>query len=123
MKGVSEEIATIMLLAVSLSLAGSLYLFINGYFARQATTVELVDSYCVNNTAYFVVRNGGTSVLTKNSFICTKTDAGCSGNCTVDDTFPSGGAGYVKIYGCSSGTHTFSLTGSANGLQLVVYCQ
>jgi hypothetical protein len=123
MKGVSEEIATIILLAASLSIAGSFYLFINSYYARAATTVELIDSYCVNHTAYFVVRNGGADVLTKNSFICTKTDAGCSGNCIVDDTFPSGGAGYVKISGCSSGTHTFSLTGSANGLQMIVYCK
>ncbi len=123
MKGVSEEIAIIMLLATSLSVAGILYVFISGYYSRQTTTVELVDSYCVNSTAYFVVRNGGANVLTKNSFICTKTDSGCSGSCVVDNTFPSGGAGYIKISGCSSGTHTFSLTGSANGLQLVVYCQ
>jgi hypothetical protein len=123
MKGVSEAIAIIILLAISLSLAGSLFLFINSYYAHAAATVELIDSYCVNQTAYFVIRNGGTDALTKNSFICKKTDAGCSGNCIVDDTFPSGGAGYVKISGCSSGTHTFSLTGSANGLQMVVYCQ
>lgn len=123
MKAVSEAIAIIILLAVSLSLAGAFFLFINSYYARASTTVELIDSYCVNNTAYFVVRNGGTDVLTKNSFICTKIDSGCSGNCVVDNTFPSGGAGYVKISGCSSGTHTFSLTGSTNGLQMVVYCQ
>lgn len=123
MKGVSEEIAIIMLIATSLSVAGTLYVFINGYYSRNSSTIELVDSYCVNNTAYFVVRNGGASVLTKNSFICAKTDSGCSGSCVVDDTFPSGGAGYIKISGCSSGTHTFSLTSSANGLQMVVYCR
>jgi hypothetical protein len=123
MKGVSEEIAIVMLLAASLAVAGILYVFISGYYSQQTTTVELIDSYCANITAYFVVRNGGTSVLTKNSFICAKTDSGCSGNCVVDDTFPSGGAGYVKISGCSSGTHTFSLAGSSNALKMVAYCQ
>ena len=122
MKGVSEEIAIVMLLVASLAVAGIIYVFISGYYSQQTTTVELVDSYCVNSTAYFVVRNGGANVLTKNSFICAKTDSGCSGSCVVDDTFPSGGAGYVKISGCSAGTHTFSLTGSANKLQMVVYC-
>jgi hypothetical protein len=123
MKGVTEEIAIVVLLAASLAVAGMLYVFISGYYSQQTTTVELIDSYCVNSTAYFVVRNGGTNVLTKNSFICAKTDSGCSGSCVVDDTFPSGGAGYVKISGCSSGTHIFSLSGSANRLQMVVYCQ
>lgn len=121
MKGIAEEITVIMLLAASLGIAGGLYFFINGIVASRTTFVEVIDSYCVNHTAYFVVRNGATTPLTKNDFVCKKNDAGC-GSCVVDDNFPAGSAGYVKVYDCSSGTHSFSLTGVANGLQLVTYC-
>lgn len=123
MKALSEIVATVVLLSVALGIAGAIYAFIGGVSAAKTVTVEEVTSYCVNNTAYFVVRNGGDKPLTASSFVCTKIDSGCAGNCVIDKIFPAGGAGYIKIDNCSSGAHTFSLTGSTNGLQLVVYCQ
>jgi len=121
MKAVSEELSTIMLLCASLAIAAALYTFINSVYASSTVTVELVDSYCVNHTAYFVIRNGGAYNLTKDAFKCVESDHGC-GSCIADDVFPAEGAGYIRAFDCTGGTHTFSLTGKTNGLQLVVYC-
>jgi hypothetical protein len=123
MKGFSESITTIILLLLSFGIAGTLYSLTNGISTAKIVTVEEITAYCTNSTAYFVIRNGGTTALTRTSFVCTKTNSGCSGECVVDDVFPPGGAGYVKVYNCSAGTHKFSLTGASNPLELVVYCK
>ena len=123
MKGVSEAIVTILLLSVTLGLAGTFYTFINGVYNAKIAYVEIIDAYCTNHTAYFVIRNGYTQPLSKSSFSCDAANSGCSGPCAVDESFPAGGAGYVKVYNCGSGTHTLKLTGVANALELIVYCQ
>jgi len=123
MKGFSESIATVILLLVSFGFAASLFLMFNGLGAPKAITVEEIAAYCSNNTATFVIRNGGKVNLTKASFVCSKTSSNCLGNCIVDQNFSAGGAGYVRIYNCSTGTQKFSLAGVANSLQLVVYCK
>ena len=123
MKGFSDSLKTAVLLIISFGIAASFYMMVNSTDAAKPITVEQITAYCVNDTAYLVIRNGGSAPLTRASFVCTKTDFGCSGECVADDNFPSGGAGYVKVYGCSSGTHQFTLTGASNSLQLAVYCK
>lgn len=123
MKGIAESIVVAILLITTLGLAGIVYTFLNANYASSLKTVEVIDAYCVNGTAYFVIRNGGAVDLTKASFVCAKTNSGCSGECVVDDIFPAGGAGYVKAYDCDSGTHTFSLSVGSNSLSLLVYCK
>ena len=123
MKGFSEPVVTIILLLMSLGIAGGLYALVSNLSFVKPVTIEEVTAYCVNETAYFVIRNGGGVALTKASFVCTKTNSGCSGDCVVDELFPSGGAGYVKVYNCSSGTHRFTLSTAYNSLSLVVYCK
>ena len=123
MKGFSESLTTVILLLVSLGIAGGLYALVNNLSSAKPVTIEEVTAYCVNETAYFVIRNGGNVALTRASFVCTKTNSGCSGDCVVDELFPSGGAGYVKVYNCSSGNHRFTLSTTSNSLSLLVYCK
>lgn len=121
MKGLSQIIMVTVLLIFTLTTASLLYTYLATYTAAKTKTLELVDSYCVNNTASFVVRNGGSSTLTKSDLVCTNSP-GCS-SCVPDATFPSQGAGYVKAFNCSTGTHVFNLVGAGDTLQLVTYCQ
>ena len=123
MKGLVEIFAMIALMLASLVLAALFYTYINGFYQKQSVTVELVDSFCVNNTAFFVIRNAADFPLMNKSLSCIASNGGCSGSCSIDNTIPAGGAAYVKVYDCPTGTHTFTLTGSSNTLQLVVYCQ
>ena len=123
MKGLSDTVATIVLLIVSFGIASGLYVLMNGIGAPKPVIVEEITGYCTNSTAYFVIRNGGTTTLTKSSFVCNKVNSGCSGECLVDDNFPAGGAGYVKVYNCSTGIHTLSLSVASSPLILVTYCK
>jgi hypothetical protein len=123
MKGFSDAATTVFLLFLSLGIAGGLYALTTSFLTAKPIIVEEVTGYCVNSTAYFVIRNGGNTPLTSASFVCTKTNSGCSGECVVDEVFPPGGAGYVKVYNCPTGTHKFSLSVSSNSLPLVVYCK
>jgi len=122
MKGYSETLAIIILLLVTLGMAVGIYTILTGSSVAQAATIEEVTGYCTNHTATFVIRNGENTPLSRSSFVCTKITSGC-GQCVVDENFPSGGAGYVKVYDCSSGTHTFYLKTTYSSLQLTVYCK
>jgi hypothetical protein len=123
MEGLSDTIVTIILFIMSFGAAAGFFMIANSITTAKPITVEEISASCVNNTAYFVIRNGGTAPLAKSAFVCTKKDSGCSGKCVVDNNFPVGGAGYVKIYDCSSGLHKFSLTGNSNSLDLAVVCR
>jgi len=120
MKGINEGATIMLMLVVTFGISGGLYVFIHGIYAEKNVTFEMIDAYCANSTASFVVRNGGASNIT--SLKCMKNDSGCSGDCAVD-YLPSGGAGYVKISGCSQGIHRFTISDATNSLQLVTYCK
>ncbi len=62
MKGISEVIATILMLMITLALAGSAYLFINNAFTQQTAVVLGIDeATCVGAKINIVIRNDGTS--------------------------------------------------------------
>ncbi|MCS7123149.1 MAG: archaellin/type IV pilin N-terminal domain-containing protein [Candidatus Aenigmarchaeota archaeon] len=63
MKGVSEVVAMVMMLVITLALAGTAYVFISGAFTRQTQGVEVVDSYCVGGNVTIQYRNVGTATL------------------------------------------------------------
>jgi flagellin-like protein len=62
MKGVSAVIATILMLMITIALAGTAYMYISGVFtARTGVVLSISDSLC--NTTYIkaFVRNDGTA--------------------------------------------------------------
>ena len=120
MKGVATVILVMLVIAIAFSAALSIRTFTTSSYGGPVM-VELIDKYCQNNTAYFVVRNGENTTLAKNSFNCTKSDNSCFGGCVVDN-IPPNGAAYVKIYNCSSGTHSYELKNNASTLSLSVSC-
>ncbi|MBI2005166.1 MAG: hypothetical protein HYS80_00180 [Candidatus Aenigmarchaeota archaeon] len=62
MKGISTVIATILMLMITIALAGTAYLYISGAFTQQTQGLELVDAYCNNRVnAVISVRNVGTT--------------------------------------------------------------
>jgi len=65
LKGVSEVIAMVMMLVITLALAGTAYVFISGAFTRQTQGIEVVDSYCSGGTVRITIRNIGTSTISR----------------------------------------------------------
>jgi len=84
MKGISTVIATILMLLITIALAGTAYLYINGIFSSRTSVVLSLDgqsTFCAgtvsgvpgNITVY--VKNDGTTV---------------AGTVNVDMTYPNG---------------------------------
>ena len=80
MKGVSTVIATILMLMITIALAGMAYMYISGVFTPMTQGIEIADAYCEEgpDTAVFVVRNIGTQPIS------------LPGGITVTQTSPSG---------------------------------
>jgi flagellin-like protein len=71
MKGISAIVATILMLLITISLAGVAYMYITGVFTSTVQGIEVVDSYCSNNIVTMVIKNSGTNNVT--SLTCTQT--------------------------------------------------
>lgn len=71
MKGISAIVATILMLLITISLAGVAYMYITGVFTSSVQGIEIIDSYCSNNVVSIIIKNTGTSNVT--SLVCTQT--------------------------------------------------
>lgn len=134
MKGISAVIATILMLMITIAMAGVAFMYIQGIFTQEtAVKLELDEnSRCApDGTITVVLRNGGTSVVTadKISISGTASDGtplggiglcgaaglklSAGGNATECTTRPTGG----KL-----GSNTLVAVGPSNTARGVVYC-
>ncbi|MEM7827359.1 MAG: archaellin/type IV pilin N-terminal domain-containing protein [Candidatus Aenigmatarchaeota archaeon] len=72
MRGISTVIATILMLMITIALAGTAYLYISGAITQQMQGLGLVDAYCVqhnstHDNATIIVRNLGTEAVSTNT--------------------------------------------------------
>lgn len=114
MKGVSTVIATILMLMITIALAGTAYLYISGTFATQTQGLELVDSFCsAGTTAVITLRNAGTNNIGFSDTFCNP-DGGDGGD--EPDPVANGNAikcGAVTIVRTSGNTgNTMMLQGN-----------
>ena len=85
MKGISEVIATILMLMITLAISGTAYVFISGAFTQQTQGMELVDVFCIGgNAATITIRNLGTNAVSANTIRCLQTSPASetTGACT-----------------------------------------
>ncbi|MFH8119787.1 MAG: archaellin/type IV pilin N-terminal domain-containing protein [Candidatus Aenigmatarchaeota archaeon] len=87
MKGISTVIATLLILVITIALAGMAYVYISGVFTMQTQGIEVVDAYCVGNNVNITIRNIGTRTISANNGTCTQTAP--SGDSCSSRTFPS----------------------------------
>ncbi len=65
MKGISPVIATLLMLVITIGLAGLAYTYISGVFTAKTAVMLTIDgtaSYCDANYIHVFVRNDGTSI-------------------------------------------------------------
>lgn len=92
MKGISEVIATILMLMITLALAGTAYLFISSAFTQQTQGIEITDAFCVKGVnATIIIRNVGTNPISFVSGLCSGTGVSPCGGISITRT--SGGGG------------------------------
>jgi len=71
MKGISTVIATILMLVITIALAGTAIMYMRGTFTTQTQGIQVIDAYCSGSTVYAIVKNMGT--LNVSSISCAQT--------------------------------------------------
>jgi flagellin-like protein len=90
MKGVSAVIATILMLMITIALAGTAYLYITGIFGAKTGVVLSIDgtaSTCTAQNITIFVKNDGTTVGTVSTLTLTKPDS-TQLTCSLVETLP-----------------------------------
>ena len=128
MKGVSAVIATILMLVITIAIAGTAYSFFTGSVSQSTATLSLTDSFQTSNgtncNVTYVVRNGGSNPISASTLVISSVDE----NCQID---PSAGSGNMaggstltlNGYDCGTGKYqTFRIRGPSNAIALSQYC-
>ncbi|MEM5797847.1 MAG: archaellin/type IV pilin N-terminal domain-containing protein [Candidatus Aenigmatarchaeota archaeon] len=72
MKGISAVIASILLLLITVALAGAAYLFFMGYFTTTVSKIFVIsgiDCGGANNVIYLTISNAGALPLERSDFV------------------------------------------------------
>jgi len=118
MKGISAVIATILMLVITIALAGTAYMYISGIFTTQTQGVEIIDAYCSpDNKTSASIRNLGTNPVTGITCIQTSpsADTTCNPGFTIVNIAPGQTqtfAGFDTCNGTSSRFCQYRLTPS-----------
>ena len=116
-KGISEVIATLLMLIITIALAGTAYLYISGFFKSKTSIVLSIDegfSYCNSSYVTVGVRNDGT-VAARNIRVVVYAPDGTqegtgtislitAGNVNTTSISKTSGAGYYKVVASVSGS-------------------
>ena len=134
MKGVSAVIATILMLMITIAMAGVAYMYISGIFTQQTGTVVQIDATatsCLGTTITVYVRDAGTSPFVDNLITLSGTTstgvAIASVACDAAAPFVtlSAGGGAVAcpttLTG-TAGTNRIVVAGPSNTVTGSVYC-
>ncbi len=132
MKGISAVIATILMLMITIALAGVAYMYISGIFtAKTGIVIELdaTATSCSGVTITTYLRNTGTIASDASKVTLSGTNsqgtAMTSGACGADTLALNAGAGSAactKTLTGTAGTNTIVASGPTNTARGTVYC-
>lgn len=123
MKGISEVVAVVLMLMITIALAGMAYMYISGIFTVKTQGIEVADSYCTGGTVTFTIRNIGTTNVT--SITCTQTaPAGDTCSLTGVNIAPGTTQSFTETCSGTGGRScVYRLTPSVGtSIQASVYC-
>lgn len=103
-KGITPIIAVIILLLITVALAGMAWTFLSGYFSGMtAQNIQLIDYSCSAGTSRTIIRNSGTQAISMGAS-CTGTFPGTVATC--------GDMTVIKTTGTFAAAPTTNPTGS-----------
>ncbi|MBI2545188.1 MAG: hypothetical protein HYW22_01140 [Candidatus Aenigmarchaeota archaeon] len=122
MKGISTIIATILMLMITIALAGAAYVFVNNAVLSKERFISLIDSFCSGGSLTATVKNEGPDTLKATEQIRISVDEACQTDFTPTD-IPSGSSAIYTSTGCTTGrAHSYRLVGSANAIEIRASC-
>lgn len=122
MKGISTIIATILMLMITISLAGAAYVFINNAVVSKQRFISLVDTFCSGGNLTAIIKNEGPDTIRAAEQNRINVDEACNGDFTPAD-IPSGSSATYTSTVCTIGrTHTYRLVGPTNAIEIRAPC-
>jgi|GEM_PF-6165570 len=133
-KGISAIIATLLILVITLGLAGIAYTYISRIFTARTATLSLVDVYCYGSDAAAIIRNDGTTDISGLSVTLIAVNENCNElNTTTSisngqsaqfkNNFPAGKDVIINFANCERGrAHIYRLRGPSNAFEINFYC-
>jgi len=125
-KGIAAIIATILLLMITIALAGTAYLFVSGMLTgRTSKTISLLDASCNGTAITIVISNDGTTTVTDSELKVYIDNAHKSTEFSFQpSSIPphSTAVATDATTGYSSGTHTVLVVSPSNSVRQTVYC-
>lgn len=124
MKGISAVIATIMMLVITIALAGVAYLYISGIFTQQTGRIVALEesaTFCNTTGIFLYVKNTGTQAFSKSNLnigLQGSTLRDCNSTAAGDTAVPPGGASVLcenSITGTAQGFNTIIVSGKGLG--------
>jgi flagellin-like protein len=131
-KGISAVIATILMLVITIAMAGMAYMYITGVFVgKTAQTIDLIYATCDGKNVTVILKNTGTTsvdvsdlrfFVVDGTTVTQDNDAGCDvttldpGSTTICNEFDKNGAEV------GSGTKSIRIVGPSNVVSGPVYC-
>lgn len=122
MKGISTIIATLLMLVITIGLAGIAYSYISGIISVRTRAIELVDAFCVGTTGSAIIRNTGNDIIRSAEQSLEDVDANCTEKQTPQDINPGSTVRY-NFTNCGTGRyHSYRLVGPSNAVEIRFRC-
>ena len=133
MKAQSTVVAVILLLIITISLAGAAYVFMSGMLTQKISkSISVLDASCDNQNITLVISNDGTDDIVNSA---SDTDLKVIiDNAESTDTFHIQGNQFYTIgareskvlidytTGYGSGKHIIIVTSPSNSIRLIIFC-
>ena len=119
-KGVSAIIATILLLMITIGLAGMAYVFVSGMMTgRTSKTITVLDASCTSDIITIVISNDGTLDIAPSDI---KIYVENTQNSTFSLSTIVPHTTQVTNVAGTSGANTVLVVSPSNAVKQVVYC-
>ncbi len=122
MKGVSAVIATILMLLITIALAGMAYMYISGLVGPRTRSLALVDAWCSSGEVSALIRNDGASSVTTDEQTFVSVDESCTEPSKALITASNTTTYKFTSCGTTARYQKWKLIGPGNTVDISVYC-
>ncbi len=124
MKGVSEIIANILMLIITIGLAGTAYVYISGMLTTKLEkTISVLDASCNGSHILLVINNDGTATLGTDEFVVYINNQRVQPNPLSSSLAPHTIAVLTDLgTGVKSGSNTVLVVSPSNSIRHTIWC-
>lgn len=124
MKGVSEIIANILMLIITIGLAGTAYVYISGMLTtKMEKTISVLDASCNGSHITMVVANDGTNTIAPAELIIYINNQRVQPNPLSSGLVPHTIAVLTDLgTGVKSGSNTVLVVSPSNSIRHTIWC-